>query len=65
MKKSIDRTYELSAAEVKKAVYRYLKDFCAQPLPADPESLQIKWNAPGDIFVSFHEFIDLETGKAA
>jgi hypothetical protein len=63
MKKSIDRTFELSAEEAKAAIWRYLKESCDQPVPPNWQDLTIKWNAPGDCFVSYHERIDLETGQ--
>ncbi len=57
MMQKIDREYVLTIDEVKDALWTYLKAK-DRPVPDRPNGLNVKWNAPGEAFVSWHDVID-------
>lgn len=53
----VDREYVLTADEAKEAIWHYLKKM-DKPVPVNAGGLEVKWNAPGDVFVKFGENIN-------
>ena len=56
MRKIISREYQMTTAEVKEALFAWLRERdIPSPDNPDDDSVTLKWNGPGEEFISWSE----------